>query len=228
MFDQSDPRLVPVYSIAEAARYLRIPPATMRSWAYGRPYQTSYGRREFQPLINLPTNSRQLSFTSLIEAHLIEGIRKGYGISVKKIREAQRYLARHHGRREISLVERELLTDGVELYVEEMGRILSASEHGQVVFGEILSRFMSRIELKGRVPLRFFPFTRSKDLDSPKLIAIDPRVAYGRPTIAGTRVGTQIVAERHAAGESIRELSDEYAVSIDAIEEALRCERIAA
>ena len=42
--DTIDPsRLLPAYSVAEAAHYLRLPVATLRSWILGRPYPVAGG-----------------------------------------------------------------------------------------------------------------------------------------------------------------------------------------
>ncbi len=46
---------MPAYGLREAARYLRMAPATLRSWILGRYYHpTSAGERFFQPVIHLP------------------------------------------------------------------------------------------------------------------------------------------------------------------------------
>ena len=45
---------MPAYGLPEAARYLRMAPATLRSWILGRYYPTSAGERFFQPVIHLP------------------------------------------------------------------------------------------------------------------------------------------------------------------------------
>ena len=70
----------------------------------------------------------------------------------------------------------------------------------------------------------FFPFTRKRQPDEPKLIVIDPSVSFGRPTIIGTGVATAIVAERYKAGESVDELAEDYGCERKNIEEAVRCE----
>lgn len=41
----------PAYSISEAARYLRLPPATLRSWVLGRDYPNRDATSRFHPLI---------------------------------------------------------------------------------------------------------------------------------------------------------------------------------
>ncbi len=48
-----DPREAPSYGIVEAAHYLNLPKATLRSWVLGRRYKTSQGVQQFQPLITV-------------------------------------------------------------------------------------------------------------------------------------------------------------------------------
>ena len=44
-FDYSDSlRETPLYTTTEVARYLRVPASTVRAWAFGQGYQTSFGR----------------------------------------------------------------------------------------------------------------------------------------------------------------------------------------
>ncbi len=45
---------IPAYPVAEAARYLRIAVATLRSWVVGRTYARSGGNAFLEPLIRLP------------------------------------------------------------------------------------------------------------------------------------------------------------------------------
>jgi uncharacterized protein (DUF433 family) len=56
-------------------------------------------------------------------------------------------------------------------------------------------------------------------------VSIDPRVAFGRPVISGTRIPTSDVADRFNAGESPADLAFDYGRSQDEILEAIRCEQ---
>jgi hypothetical protein len=72
-----DPRDIPTYSIGDVARYLRIPSGTIRSWTVGRNYPTANGSCEFKPLIKIRGfRPRILSFTNLVEIHVLRAIRK--------------------------------------------------------------------------------------------------------------------------------------------------------
>ena len=58
--------------------------------------------------------------------------------------------------------------------------------------------------------------------DDSRRVRINPFVSFGKPVIAGTGISMAIIAERSYAGESVRELSRDYGVSSENIEEAVR------
>src|SRR5437773_2676603 len=78
----------------------------------------------------------------------------------------------------------------------------------------LVEAHLRRIERDERgIAVRLFPFTRRADsvtAEAPRIIAIDPAIAFGRPVIAGSRVPTVEVAERFKAGESPRELVEDF------------------
>ncbi len=122
-----------------------------------------------------------------------------------------------------------MLTDGKNLFIEQYGQLVSISEDGQLAMKAVLEAHLQRIERDAKgVPIRLFPFTRSRIEESPQFIVIDPQIRFGKPCITGTRVPTSIIAERHEAGDSIALLADDYGRSTEEIEEALRYERRAA
>ena len=55
-------------------------------------------------------------------------------------------------------------------------------------------------------------------------VRIDPCIQVGHPVIDGTRVPTRMLARSHRAGESIRDLADDYDLSEDQVEAAIRYE----
>ena len=88
----TDLRDNPAYTVAEAARYLKLAPATLRSWVLGRHYPTAGGDGHFRPLIR--PASRQpplLSFWNLIEAHVLRSLRTEHGVPVQALRQALAY-----------------------------------------------------------------------------------------------------------------------------------------
>lgn len=215
----------PAYSLTEASRYLLIPPATLRSWVAGRKYPTDSGPKFFRPVIELPDNTRSgLSFVNLVEAHVLDAIRRHHQVPLSKIRQAIHYLRKQFSSKH-PLAEQRFETDGLDLFIDKFGQLINVTDSGQLALRELLKAHLHRVEhdTAGTV-VRLYPFTRKRDLREPKLVVIDPHISYGRPVLVGTGIPTAIIAERYKAGESIDELAEDYGRSRNEIEEAIRCE----
>ena len=220
-------REVPSYGIPEAAHYLGIPVSTLQSWVYGYPYTTRIGRQRFKPLIEVPPGEkghRLLSFMNLVEAHVLDAIRRQHRISMPKVRRALDYLQAKLPSKH-PLADRSFETDGLNLFIQEYGNLINISESGQLAVRELIEAHLRRIEwdLRG-LPIKLFPFTRKRQADEPKVVVIDPEDAFGRPVLAGTGIQTASIADRYKAGESIEELADDYHRSPSEIQDAIRCE----
>lgn len=224
-YTDQDPRELPTYGIMEAAHCLYIPFATLRSWVVGRRYPTVSERKFFKPLIVLPDRGQPLlSFMNLVEAHVLNAIRKNHNVALPKVRTAIDYLSRElHSKH--PLAEEKLKTDNINLFIERFGKLINLSAHGQLAIREILRDHLRRIEHDSDgLAIRLYPFTRSKGTNDPKVVVIDPHISFGKPVLAGTGVPTAIVTERYKAGESVDELAQDYGLSRLQIEEALRYE----
>ncbi|TMA97691.1 MAG: DUF433 domain-containing protein [Deltaproteobacteria bacterium] len=223
--DRKSPEEQPSYSITEASRYLLIPTATLRSWVAGRKYPTDSGPRFFRPIIQLPDDVRVgLSFINLVEAHVLDAIRRHHQVPLSKIREAIDYLRRHFSSKH-PLAEQRFETDGIDLFIDKFGQLINVTQSGQIALRELLKAHLHRVEHdSSRTAVRLYPFTRKRDLREPKVVVIDPHISYGRPVLVGTGIPTAVVAERYKAGESIDELAEDYGRSRNEIEEAIRCE----
>ncbi|KYC42091.1 hypothetical protein WA1_19010 [Scytonema hofmannii PCC 7110] len=224
-----DPRNIPSYSISDAAHYLRIPRGTIRSWTVGRRYPIVSGSNFFKPLIPIRNGRpRLLSFTNLIEVHVLRAIRKQHKIDLYKVRSAldfieEQFQVSHPLAREI------FRTDGVDLFIERYGSLINASKSGQEEMRDALNAHLERIEPDDTgLAIKLYPFTRSHEEDNPRIVVIDPRIAFGRLVIAGTGIATDVLTERYEAGDSIDELAYDYQIDRLAIEEAIRYELLAA
>ncbi len=219
------PADMPVYIVAEAAHYLRLPVATVRSWALGRPYLTQSGVRHSAPVIAIADRDAcLLSFRNLVELHVLSSIRRIHKVQLREVRRAVSFL-RERFQTEHPLLDEQFLTDGKDLFIERYGELLSISQNGQMAMKRILEMYLDRIERDERgIPVRLYPVTRRQVEQAPRVISIDPRIRFGKPCIAGTRIPTVIIAERHEAGDSIALLAKDYGRSSEEIEEALRYE----
>ena len=186
---ENDPRSLPAYPPGDAARYLQLPPATLRSWAAGRKYPTSKGERFFRPLIAAPESDSRLtlSFINLVEAHVLDAIRRTHGIALPKVRRAIEFVKRELGS-DHPLAERSFETDGVDLFLQEYGQLINVSRDGQLAMKNVLEAYLERIERDSHgIAVRLYPFTRNRAASpnvrqEPRAVVIDPRVSYGRPS----------------------------------------------
>lgn len=224
---------VPLYGVVEASRYLQIPENTLRAWVAGRVYPVrSGGTRRSEAIIDLadPKNAR-LSFNNLTEAHVLDALRRQYRVELPQIRRAVSYL-REQFRTPHPLVHHQMLTDGRHLFIEAAGLadVINASRHGQMAMRDLIGLHLLRVEWdKNGLVARLYPFTRSRqtllDQDAqPRVVTMDPRIAFGRPMLKSSGVPTAVIADRYKAGESIADLADDYGEEPANIEEAVRCE----
>lgn len=219
------PADIPVYSVSEAAHYLRLPVATVRAWALGRQYPTRSGGGDFRPLIDIADpEGRRLSFRNLGELHVLGSIRRVHQVKLPAVRKAIDYLRRRF-HSDHPLLEEKMLTDGKDLFIQQYENLVTISQQGQMAMKEVMAVYLKRVEWdNGGMPVRLFPFTRERFQESPETISIDPRIRFGKPCIRGTRIPTSIIAERHQAGDSIDLMAEDYGRSPEEIEEAIRYE----
>lgn len=222
---EENARANPAYGLAEAAHYLRLNRSTLRTWVCGNRSSSKSARRPASPLIQTPKDKLgNLSFINLVEAFVLSSIRYKHGVSLQKIRVALDYVQQTlkipH-----PLASSLFLTDGTDLFIEKYGELISASESGQTAMRVLLTAYLQRVEHDDSgMAIRLYPWTRTGDPEDPRLVVIDPYVAFGRPCIVGTGVPTASIAERYKAGESIDELAADYGLDRSRVEEAVRCE----
>jgi len=217
---ERDVREVPAYSIAEAAGYLRLPKTTLRAWLLGQ--------QTFRAVIDIADrHGRQMSFINLVEAFVLSGIRRQHRVTLPKVRKAVDYLRRTF-KTPRPLADEQFATDGVHLFVEKFGALIGATQEGQVQLREVILVRLKyvRRDPKG-VPEKIVLFPGhgvAKHGD----VVIDPRLSFGRPVIDGVGVRTSILAQRFKAGDSIDELAREFSAAPEAVQNAIRCELLAA
>ncbi|MGI9179025.1 MAG: DUF433 domain-containing protein [Longimicrobiaceae bacterium] len=216
------------YPLAEAARYVRLPPATLRSWVAGRAYPTREGTSRFPALIHPGDSKRKLlSFNNLIEAHVLRALRTEHGVSIKAVREAVRYAERELGIGRL-LLSNELCTHAGELFLDRYGQSVHLSRSGQLAMRRLFEAHLKRVEWDASdFPRRLYPFVRGEAEDAPRLIVIDPTLAFGRPILESKGISTSTIAARLDAGESVADLVDDYGIEPKEVEEAVLYERAA-
>jgi uncharacterized protein (DUF433 family) len=221
-----DLRYIPAYTLAEVSRYLGVPGSTVRAWVHGQRYILGEEKRFFKPLIVRPDETlSRLSFINVIEVHVLSAIRRVHRVSLQKVRIALDYIESQFCEKH-PLATVQFHTDGIDLFVRQVDQLVNLSSGGQLAMREVLEAFLRRVDRdEDGIASRLYPFIRpGPPAEQPRIVVIDPRMCFGRPSIAGTGIATEILAERYKAGESVDELAADYNLERYRVEEALRCE----
>lgn len=220
----------PLYTQAEASRYLGLPETTFRNWSRGyrvvvhgrevtgRPVITSIGR--------VGQRGPQIPFVGLAEGYALAAIRKT-GVPLQRVRPALQRLDAEIGLAH-ALASDRLYTDGAEVLFDyatttggdegEAVQELVVVRDGQRVFTEIISGYLRRIEfgadgMASAVPLPGFAHAE---------IVADLRRSFGQPIFrrGGARLADAISLFR--AGESLAVVAEEYGIPYPELEDAVR------
>jgi uncharacterized protein (DUF433 family) len=224
----SNDRDISAYALGEAARYTRLPAATLRSWVLGREYPTAEGGGRFPPLIQ-PASRRPplLSFSNLIEAHVLRSLRTEHGVSVKALRNALAYAEKALGIDRL-LLSPELRTEAGRIFLDRYGELIELSASGQLAMRRIFEEHLKRVEWdSSNFPTRLYPFVFASSPSEQRLIVIDPRISFGRPVVLRRGVSTSAIAERIDAGETVEDIAADYDLDSLEIEQAALYERAA-
>ncbi len=215
------------YGLAEAARYLKLPAPTLRSWVAGRAYPKAKGIGHFRPVIHPPQKQPPvLSFWNLIESHVLRSLRTDHGVSLKDMREALAYAERTLSIYRL-LLRRELRTDAGRVFLDRYGELIELSASGQLAMRKVFEEHLKRVEWdEWKFPIRLYPFV-SGDTTANRTIAIDPKIAFGRPVVARTGVSTGAIAGRIDAKEPTAEVAADYDLTVEEVEQAVLYERAA-
>jgi uncharacterized protein (DUF433 family) len=214
---------IPNYSVRDASRYLNIPLPTLKTWLNGRKYPTKSGEKEFKPLIQRPdSQTSQLSFTNLIEAHILRVIRTIHTIPLDKVRTALDYISNYFNTNH-PLVTKQFSTNGVDLFIEQLEYLINVSRSGQLGMKEFLTDSLMRVEWdKHNIVTKLYPRLATNGDD--KSLTIDPHISFGKPIITGTGVPTKIVAELYDAGDTIEAIAEDYDCTVIQIKKAITFE----
>jgi uncharacterized protein (DUF433 family) len=226
--DAAFDRDVAAYTLAEAARYVRLPAATLRSWILGRQYPKADGQGDFPPLIRPASREPVwLSFSNLIEAHVLRSLRTEHGVPVKALRGALAYAERALGIDRL-LLRPELRAEPGKVFLDRYGELVDLTAAGQLAMRHMFDEHLKRVEWdSSRFPVRLYPFVPASTPSAERAIVIDPRIAFGRPVVLSRGVSTSTIAERVDAGESVDDLAADYDLGPSDIEQAVVYERAA-
>jgi uncharacterized protein (DUF433 family) len=209
----------PLYSFAEADRLARVTPNTSRRWLKGYHFWYSPNERRTMPPVTLGEDQKDAaSFVDLMEVAAISKlIDKGF--SLKRVRKINTF-CQLYLRTPRPLVTERFKIDGPDIFVQESFGVLVNVGHeaGMRAWEEVLDPFLDTVEYENELVRRWWPL--GKDIK----VVVDPDYGFGLPVIEGTGVRTEIIAERHRAGDSTEEITYDFGVTANQIKDALRWE----
>ena len=120
------------------------------------------------------------------------------------------------------LITAKFETDGVDLFVDELGKLINASREGQIGMESALRASLTRVEHdQDGLASRLFPFVRGEG-EELKVILVDRRLSFGKPVVAKTGVPVSVIAGRYRAGEDVAAIATDYGISVDRTHDAIR------
>lgn len=209
----------PRYSFAEADRIARVTRGTSSRWLRGYEYWYSVEERRMSPPVTPGQDSKDaVSFVDLMEVAAI-GRLKEKGFSLRRIRQINEYCMLAL-RSERPLVTETFRVKGQDIFIHaSQGVLLNVGyEAGMQAWEEVLDPFLETVEYENELVRRWWPLGRDVG------VLVDPDYGFGLPVIAGTGVRTEIIAERKRAGDSTEEITYDFGITSNQIEDALRWE----
>jgi len=220
---------VPLYTVAEAARALDVPPSTLATWAFGyvrRPPRGVEHRGAAVLTAIRGDGGPSIPFVGLAEGMVLAAVRRS-GVPMQRVRPALEVLARDIGV-DHALASQRLFTDGAELLFDhaadlpgdeaEAVRELVVARSGQRVFTDVVKEYLQRIEYgrDGYATLIALPaYARAE-------VVADPTRSFGQPIFVRGGARVSDVLDRFWSGDDIATLSQEFGVPEPEIEDVLR------
>jgi len=214
----TDVRLTePLYTVREAAMYLKVSPNTLEYWARGR--------NGTPPLLHaVPAGGRhrpELPFVALAEGLVVAAFRRA-GASMQYVRKAVDAIRRDIGF-EYALASRKLHLHGAQILWDhatdpaakrELAEVVTKNRvFDPVVVGYLELMTYAEDDLASSLVL---PLTQRPTLKT------DPRIAFGQPVFIRGGGRMEDVLDRFSAGEDPGDLAEDFGVPVEDVYELLR------
>jgi uncharacterized protein (DUF433 family) len=215
----------PLYTVAEAARFLGVPSATLGNWARG--YQVTFRSRK--PVVGRPIvtslsadrNFPSIPFIGLAEGFVVLAFRRA-GVSLQHIRKAVTALEKGVGLQH-ALASKRLFTDGASVLYD-----YAESENDEELLTHVVTQQRVLAEIV-RDYLKLVTYGTDgwpQELISPAtpqpVVVIDPERGFGQPIFIRGGVRVEDVLDRWRAGEPLAEVAHDFGVPPQDVEAALR------
>jgi uncharacterized protein (DUF433 family) len=211
----------PLYTVRNAAWFLRVPPQTLANWTYSSPGSA--------PLVaSVPAAGRrmpEIPFIGLAEALVIRTLRRTdpHRISMQRIRKMVNKVKAEIGL-ENALASRRLYTDGVELFFDYASEDADYRELAEVLRQQYVMEHVVEGNLRvisfgedGWAKKLMLPFVPDREL-----VRVSPQEAFGQPIFIHGGGRLQDVLTRFRVGEPLEDVARDFGVPVADVLDVLR------
>lgn len=213
----------PRYSPTEAGRIVGLTAGRVRRWLQGYQFQLGDNVVSMGPVVSRDSSSKHASFLDLVDMLFVKKFLE-FGFSLQKIRaaltEAQEIVGGHH------FAQRSFMTDGKNIYlwVQETNssNLLQLFSGGQWVIEDFIINLARQIDFDEETGFaeRWYPDGREGR------IVLDPRIAFGAPTVVGKGVRTENIYDLFLGEDEDREVTANWLnVDVDDVSAAVSYEK---
>ncbi len=213
----------PFYSTSEAARLLDLSTQTLRRWLEGY----TVGGTRYPPVIRPgPTGDDAVTWGEFVEAAFLREYRHR-GVSLQRIRPFVEALRKEfhvlwplaHFQPVVDPQARELVLQLQQLtgLDEELYLVVQRGPGWQLQWSAPMEQFLDKVDFdEAGIAQRLYP--RGPE----QRVALDPELTFGLPQVGGVR--TETIGEAYATGDSIEGIAEQWGLSREDVEAALRWE----
>lgn len=204
------------YSLAEAARLVRVPARSITRWLYGYAYTTTDKSQEKQKHFSAPLwkteyssesfADRVIGFRDLLELRVVREF-VGHGVPLSVVRRCLETAKDVYG--DYPMTTHKFRTDGKTVFMQVMRdgteKELLDLRRRQLVFSDFIKPSLySGIEYEGDAARRWFPEGKNR-----RNIVLDPQQQFGAPVVTDIGVPTEALFSNYKV-----EGGDQAALSI--------------
>jgi uncharacterized protein (DUF433 family) len=190
-----------------------MPESTLDNWLAAS--------RSGEPLVHAVTPERRgwprVPFVGIIEAYVLRALRD-LGMPLADIKKAAE-IVRAEFDDPYALASKRIATDGITVFVRLADDSLVHARDKQGAIREVLDEYLRYIEWSedgSPKRLRLSQYPAGAD------VVIDPRFGWGAPVLDRNKVKIDDIVALWRAGESIKQVADEYDLTESAVEDVLR------
>ncbi|MEM9098950.1 MAG: hypothetical protein AAGC79_10545 [Pseudomonadota bacterium] len=206
-----------VYQLSEAAQLIQVPSSRLRKWIFG----DSSGPAIWNSQLEQIGERREIGFLDLMEARIVESLRKG-GVSLQRIKKMrERGVERFGLDRPFSTGQ--FQTDGKTIFWEtrdgdEADPSLEDLQDGQMVFWSLVKQSFKSIEMVDGLAARWRPEIGQGH------VLVDPARSFGQPVLDDSFLTTRAIAQAVVAEGSERAVALLYDLPLKSVRHAVKFE----